>query len=70
MFFSLAHDKFVQFCGQHWKERRKKVEVATRSHASKVRSLIHVNMQIVKPHLHGLIGTQVPRILYGLQKRS
>ena len=47
------------------------MEVATRSHASKVRSLIHViNMQIIKPHLHGLIGTQVPRILYGLQKRS
>ena len=27
-----------------------------------------VNMQIIKPHLHSLIGTQVSRIFYRLQR--
>ena len=29
-----------------------------------------INMQIIKPHLHSLIGTHVPRIFYCLQRRG
>ena len=39
--------------------------VVTRSHALEVAL---INMQIIKPHLHSLIGTQVSRIFYRLQR--
>ena len=29
-----------------------------------------INMQIIKPHLHSLIGTHVPRIFYRPQRRG